>query len=209
MATCFVLFIGHHQACSIKHKLSFLNLDALIWIHIVTCRLKAGILEAVLFPRQRSSEARLPHNAQQTLRTLRDDEGIVPLGQSVHYSVLKETTWARAGSNTSTLRVVEGDEKGSHESETVNYGHESHGSRTRKCLHWQGPGAIVNDRPVLSSERAPHINQHLCDSNKNLVMGALFQDRLADWPSVVTWLWLWLGVSESEWVLRVLRENSN
>jgi hypothetical protein len=57
-----------------------------------------------------------------------------------------------AGSNTSTvtLRVVEGDEKGSLKSETVNYGHESHGSRTRKSLHWQGPGAIVNDRPALS-----------------------------------------------------------
>jgi hypothetical protein len=66
-----------------------------------------------------------------------------------------------AGSNTSTvtLRVVEGDEKGSLESEAVNYGHESHGSRNRKCLHWQGPGTIVNDRPVLSLERAPHINK--------------------------------------------------
>jgi hypothetical protein len=39
-----------------------------------------------------------------------------------------------AGSNTSdvTLRVVGGDEKGSLESETVNYGHESQGTRTRK-----------------------------------------------------------------------------
>jgi hypothetical protein len=66
-----------------------------------------------------------------------------------------------AGSNTSTvtLRVVGGVEKKSLESERVNYGHESHGSRTRKYLHWQGPGAIVNDRPVLSSERAPHINK--------------------------------------------------
>jgi hypothetical protein len=66
-----------------------------------------------------------------------------------------------AGSDTSTvtMRVVGGDEKGSLESETVNYGHESHGSRIRKCLHWHGSGAIVNDRPVLSSERAPHINK--------------------------------------------------
>jgi hypothetical protein len=66
-----------------------------------------------------------------------------------------------AGSNTSTvtLRVVGGDEKGNLESETVNYGHEPHASLTRKCLHWQGPGATVNDRPVLSSERAPHINK--------------------------------------------------
>jgi hypothetical protein len=39
-----------------------------------------------------------------------------------------------AGSNTSTvtLREVGGDEKGSLESETVKYGHESPGSRTRK-----------------------------------------------------------------------------
>jgi hypothetical protein len=39
-----------------------------------------------------------------------------------------------AGSNTSTvaLRVVAGDEKGGLESYTVKYGHESHGTRTRK-----------------------------------------------------------------------------
>jgi hypothetical protein len=39
-----------------------------------------------------------------------------------------------AGSNTSTaaLRVLGGDEKGSLESETVKYGHESHGSGTGK-----------------------------------------------------------------------------
>jgi hypothetical protein len=43
-------------------------------------------------------------------------------------------TRVEAGSNTSTvtLRVVGGDEKGSLESETVNYGHESYGTRTRK-----------------------------------------------------------------------------
>jgi hypothetical protein len=66
-----------------------------------------------------------------------------------------------AGSNTSTvtLLVVGEDEKGSFESKTVNYGHESHGSRTRKRLRWRGPGAIVNDSPDLSSERTPHINK--------------------------------------------------
>jgi hypothetical protein len=39
-----------------------------------------------------------------------------------------------AGSNTSTVavRVVGGDEKGSLESEIVNYGDEFHGTRTRK-----------------------------------------------------------------------------
>jgi hypothetical protein len=38
------------------------------------------------------------------------------------------------GSNTSTvtLRVVGGDEKGSLKSETVKYGHEFYGTRTRK-----------------------------------------------------------------------------
>jgi hypothetical protein len=66
-----------------------------------------------------------------------------------------------AGSNTSTvtLRVVEGDEKGSLESETVKYGLEIQGTRTREWLCWLGPEAIVNDRPVLSSEKAPHINK--------------------------------------------------
>jgi hypothetical protein len=65
-----------------------------------------------------------------------------------------------AGSNTSTvtLRVVGGDEKGSLESETVKYGHESYGTRTQKIIRWRGPAAIVNDRLVLSSERAPQIN---------------------------------------------------
>jgi hypothetical protein len=72
----------------------------------------------------------------------------------------KRRAIAQKGSNTSTvtLRVVGGDENGSLESETVN-GHESHGSRARKCLGWRRPGAIVNDRPVLSSDRVPHINK--------------------------------------------------
>jgi hypothetical protein len=65
------------------------------------------------------------------------------------------------GSNTSTvaLRVVGGDKKGSLKSETVKYGRESHGTRTRKRLRWRGLAAIVNDRPALSSERAPHISK--------------------------------------------------
>jgi hypothetical protein len=58
-----------------------------------------------------------------------------------------------------TLLVVGGDEKGSLESETVKYGQESHGTWTQKSLRWRWPGAIVNDRPVLSSERAPHIKK--------------------------------------------------
>jgi hypothetical protein len=63
-----------------------------------------------------------------------------------------------AGSNTSTvtLRVVGGDEKGSLISETVKYGRKSQGTRTRERLRWQRPAAHTKDRPVLSSERAPH-----------------------------------------------------
>jgi hypothetical protein len=66
-----------------------------------------------------------------------------------------------AGSNTSTvtLRVVGGDEKGSIKSETVKYDHEFYGTRTRKRLRRRGPAAIVNDRTVLLSERAPQINK--------------------------------------------------
>jgi hypothetical protein len=75
---------------------------------------------------------------------------------------VRKSSRVEAGSNTSsvTLRVVGGDEKGSlEESETVKYGQASHGSRTRKILRWRGPGAIVNDRPVLSLERTSHINK--------------------------------------------------
>jgi hypothetical protein len=66
-----------------------------------------------------------------------------------------------AVSNTSTvaLREVGGDEMASLESETVKYGHESHGTRTRTLLRWREPGTIVNVRPVLSSERTLDINK--------------------------------------------------
>jgi hypothetical protein len=65
-----------------------------------------------------------------------------------------------AGSNSSTvtLRVVGGDEKGSLKCETVKYGRESQGTRTKERLRWQGPAAYIKDRPVLPSERAPHKN---------------------------------------------------
>jgi hypothetical protein len=63
-----------------------------------------------------------------------------------------------AGSNTSivTLRVVRGDEMGSLKSETVKYGREYQGTRTRERLRWEDPAAYTKDRPVLSLERAPH-----------------------------------------------------
>jgi hypothetical protein len=70
-------------------------------------------------------------------------------------------TRVEAGSNTSTvnLRVVGGDEKGGLKSETVKYGHESKGTQIRERLNWRGPAAYIKDRPVLSSERAPHKNK--------------------------------------------------
>jgi hypothetical protein len=73
----------------------------------------------------------------------------------------KWNTRVDAGSNISTLtlRVVGGDEKGSLQSETVKYGHDSPGTRIQEWLRWRGPATIVNGRPVLSSERAPHINK--------------------------------------------------
>jgi hypothetical protein len=91
-----------------------------------------------------------------------------------------------AGSNTSTvtLRVVGGDEKGTLKSETVKYGLETKGPQTQG-LHWRGSVAYIKDRPVLSSERAPHKNrtvivkQYLISGRKPQ-MGALFQDRLTD-----------------------------
>jgi hypothetical protein len=72
------------------------------------------------------------------------------------------------GSNTSTvtMRVVGGNEKGSLKSETVKYGRESQGTQTQERLRWQGPAAYTKDRPVLSSEKAPHkIRQQLSKNN--------------------------------------------
>jgi hypothetical protein len=67
-------------------------------------------------------------------------------------------TRVEAGSNTSTvtLRVIGGDENESLKCETVKYGHDSHGIRTRERLRWQGPAAYTKDRPVLPSEGVPH-----------------------------------------------------
>jgi hypothetical protein len=52
-------------------------------------------------------------------------------------------------------------EKGSLEPETVKYGSESQGARTRERLRWRRPTAYTKDRPVLSSERAPHKNNNV------------------------------------------------
>jgi hypothetical protein len=116
-----------------------------------------------------------------------------------------------AGSCTSTvaLRVVGGDEKGSLESETVKYGREFHGTRTRKWLRWRGPAAIVNNRPVLSSERAPHRDrtetfmnsqtgldiktdwQSQCDFDLTLILGGGWIPLCQNWAKGLAYGW-WL-----------------
>jgi hypothetical protein len=45
---------------------------------------------------------------------------------------------------------------GNLESDTVKCGHESLGTRTWEWLRWRGSTAIVNDRPILSSEGMLH-----------------------------------------------------
>jgi hypothetical protein len=64
-----------------------------------------------------------------------------------------------AGSNTSTvtLRVVGGDEKVSLKCETVKYGRETQGARTKERLRWHGPAAYMyksQTRPLVR-EGAP------------------------------------------------------
>jgi hypothetical protein len=106
----------------------------------------------------------------------------------------KEST-VLAGSNTPTVtrRVVGGDEKGSFKSETVKYGHESQGTRTRETLRWRRPAAYAKDRPVLSSgEGAPQKQDRSCQrliniwSWKYLVMSPRWgsKPRLTDWLTV-------------------------
>jgi hypothetical protein len=74
-----------------------------------------------------------------------------------------------AGSNTSavTLRVIEGDEKGSLKSETVKDAHESEETRTRERLRWRGPAAHTKGSPFLLSERTPQ-TRRLCQKVINI-----------------------------------------
>jgi hypothetical protein len=65
------------------------------------------------------------------------------------------------------------------------YGHES----LQNC--WRGPEVTVKYRPVLKSKRAAHINKPAAawgqyNSGYGPQMGVWHQDRLVDWPSVVT-----------------------
>jgi hypothetical protein len=66
-------------------------------------------------------------------------------------------TRVEAGSNTSTvtLRVVGGDENGSLKTETVKYGREIQGTRTRERLRWRGPAAYTNTDPFSRQRGRP------------------------------------------------------
>jgi hypothetical protein len=57
-----------------------------------------------------------------------------PLRYKLNILKPRRLSCVEAGSNTSTvaLRVVGGDGNGSLESETLKYGHEGHGTRTRR-----------------------------------------------------------------------------
>jgi hypothetical protein len=87
--------------------------------------------------------------------------GRLTVGRNIRLRLSRRSSCVEEGSNTFTvaLRVVGGNEKGSLEFETAKYGCESHRTRIREWLHWRCPTAIVNDRPVFSSERAPHVNK--------------------------------------------------
>jgi hypothetical protein len=61
--------------------------------------------------------------------------------------------------STVTLPVIGGDEMGSLKTESVKYGREIQGTRTRERLRWRGPAAYTKTDPVLSSERAPYKNK--------------------------------------------------
>jgi hypothetical protein len=73
---------------------------------------------------------------------------------------------------------------GSLESETVKYGHESHRTQTSEWLRWWVPAAIVSDRPILSSQRAPHINkpETVWQQQKYGLEPQMGLDTKTDWP---------------------------
>jgi hypothetical protein len=133
--------------------------------NIVTWRLKSGICEKYecLLGNGSLKRILMSTNIQQRFPWIRGILGSPGVPATTGQETKRRTVRTRVeeGSNTSTvaLRVVGGDEKGSLESETVKYGHESYGTRTRKWLRWRGPVTIENGRPVLSSERAPQTNK--------------------------------------------------
>jgi hypothetical protein len=144
----------------------------------VTWRLKAGIVEPERTSIARQRFAKHIHKVTQStighpllssrlLRFVAPQKTSNRMSEPFEMMIYIRSAWKLVqsrkmqGSNTSTvaLWVLGGDTKGSLESETVKYGPESHGTQTRERLRWRGSATIVNDKPVFSSERAPHTNK--------------------------------------------------
>jgi hypothetical protein len=72
------------------------------------------------------------------------------------------------------------------ESETVKCGHESCGTRAWERLRWRGSAAIVNDRPILSSERMLKNDYNRKCSVEKKIMGASLMGLVAktNWLAV-------------------------
>jgi hypothetical protein len=68
---------------------------------------------------------------------------------------------------------------GSLESETIKYGRDSHGTRTREWMRWRGPAAILNDRPILSSERVLYKDYDRRCSIEKLFLAVTFKGLAA------------------------------
>jgi hypothetical protein len=68
------------------------------------------------------------------------------------------------------LRDVVGHKSGSLKSESVKYFLQSHGTPTLEWRRWIGPSVILNNRSVLSSEKAPYHKEPATDCNKYLVL---------------------------------------
>jgi hypothetical protein len=54
------------------------------------------------------------------------------------------------------LRVVDGDEEVSLESEMMEFGRGSRETRIRDCLRWRRPAEVVSSGPVLTSVGGPY-----------------------------------------------------
>jgi hypothetical protein len=55
-------------------------------------------------------------------------------------------------------------------SEAEKCGHEFCETWSRKWIRWRGPAPFINDRTILSSERAANMNRRTADTNNNLIL---------------------------------------
>jgi hypothetical protein len=125
------------------------------------------------------------------------------------------------GSNTSTvtLRVVGGDEKGSLKTETVKYGREIQGTRTRENCAGEGQQHIQKTDPSSRQRGRPtKTRPYLSNKNKYLVMSPRWGStpRLTDWPTVsrnvtltLTWILVQFRTRYTSWVIVQFKELTN